>query len=112
MERTRRNVGDAIADAREERGEPVPELTLVRNTTLRAEGAASRSYEAMAEARADGSETLQVTARDPAPKPTRVWSAEAILASCCIGTRRDRNAFIVPSQRSRSLCRRSGSRCR
>ena len=43
----------------------MPELTLVRNTTLRAEGAASRSYEVVAETRADGSETLQVTARDP-----------------------------------------------
>ena len=65
MERTRRNVGDAIADAREERGEPVPELTLERNTTLRAEGAGSRSYEVMAEERADGRETLRVTVRDP-----------------------------------------------
>ena len=65
MERTRRNVGDAIADAREERGEPVPELTLARNTTLRAEGARSRSYEVMAEERADGSKTLHVTVRDP-----------------------------------------------
>ena len=65
MERTRRNVGDAIADARQERGEPVPELTLERNTTLRAEGAGSRSYEVMAEERADGRETLQVTVRDP-----------------------------------------------
>ena len=63
--RTRRNVGDAIADAREQRGEPVPELTLERNTTLRAEGAGSRSYEVMAEERADGSETLHVTVRDP-----------------------------------------------
>ncbi|MYH27691.1 MAG: hypothetical protein F4137_02315 [Acidobacteria bacterium] len=66
MERTRRNVGDAIADARAERGEPVPELTLERNTTLRAEGAGSRSYEIMAEEQADGSETLHVTVRDPA----------------------------------------------
>ena len=65
MERTRRNVGDAIADAREERGEPVPELTFEKNRTLRAEGARSRSYEVMAETRADGSETLHVTVRDP-----------------------------------------------
>lgn len=66
VERTRRNVGDAIADAREERGEPVPELTLERNATLRAAGAGSRSYEVMTEERADGSETLHVTVRDPA----------------------------------------------
>ncbi len=65
LERTRRNVGDAIADARAERGEPAPELTLERNTTLRAEGAGSRSYEVMAEERADGSETLHVAVRDP-----------------------------------------------
>ena len=65
MERTRRNVGDAIAEGREERGEPVPELTLERNTTLRAEGAGSRRYEVMTEERADGSETLHVTVRDP-----------------------------------------------
>ena len=66
MERTRRNVGDAIADARAERGEPVPELILVRNRTLCAEGAGSRSYEVMAEEEADGSETLHVTVSDPA----------------------------------------------
>ena len=65
MERTRRNVGDAIADGREERGEPVPELMLEKTTTLRAEGAASRSYEVTAAQRADGSETLHVTVRDP-----------------------------------------------
>ena len=65
VERTRRNVGDAIAEGREERGEPVPELTLKRNTTLRAEGAGSRRYEVMTEERADGSETLHVTVRDP-----------------------------------------------
>jgi len=65
MERTRRNVGDVIADAREERGEPVPELTLEKNTTLPAEGAGSRSYEVMAEERVDGSETPHATVRDP-----------------------------------------------
>ena len=43
----------------------MPELTLERNTTLRAKGAGSRSYEVMAEKRADGSETLHVTVRDP-----------------------------------------------
>ena len=56
MERTRRNVGDEIAEAREERGEPVPEVTLERNTTLCAEGGGSRRYEVMAEERADGRE--------------------------------------------------------
>lgn len=35
MERTRRNVGDAIADAREERGEPLPELRPKKNTIRR-----------------------------------------------------------------------------
>ena len=65
MEKTRRQVEHAIADAREERGEPVPELTFEKNTTLRAEGARSRSYEVMAEKQADGSETLHVTVRDP-----------------------------------------------
>ena len=65
IEKTRRLVEHAIADAREERGEPVPGLTLERNTTLRAEGAGSRSYEVMAEERADGRETLRVTVRDP-----------------------------------------------
>ena len=65
VEKTRRQVEHAIADAREERGEPLPELTLEKNTTLRAEGAGSRSYEVMAEERADGSETLHVTVRDP-----------------------------------------------
>ena len=45
MEKTRRQVEHAIADAREERGEPVPELTFEKNATLRAEGARSRSYE-------------------------------------------------------------------
>ena len=64
VEKTRRQVEHAIADAREERGEPVPELTLEKNTTLRAEGAGSRSYEVMAEERADGSGTLHVTVRD------------------------------------------------
>ena len=39
MEKTRREV----ADAREERGEPVPALTLEENRTLRAKGARSRS---------------------------------------------------------------------
>ena len=65
MERTRRNVGDAIAEGRAERGEPVPELALERNTTLRAEGAGSRKYEVLAEQRANDSETLHVTVRDP-----------------------------------------------
>ena len=65
MEKTRREVEDAVADAREERGEPVPKLALEENRTLRAKGAGSRSYEAMAEAEADGSETLRVTAHDP-----------------------------------------------
>ena len=65
MEKTRRQVEHAIADAREERGEPVPELTFEKNTTLRANGARSRSYEVMAEKRADDSETLHVTVRDP-----------------------------------------------
>ena len=71
MERTRRNVGYAIADARAERGEPVPELTLERNTTLRADGAGSRNHEVIAEEQADGSETLQVTVRDPEAKAKR-----------------------------------------
>ena len=65
MEKTRRQVEHAIADAREERGEPVPELTFEKSTTLRAEGARSRSYEVMAEKQADDSETLHVTVRDP-----------------------------------------------
>ena len=65
MERTRRNVGDEIAEAREERGEPVPELTLESNTTLCAEGGGSRRYEVMAAERADGRETPRVTVRDP-----------------------------------------------
>lgn len=65
VEKTRRQVEHAIADAREERGEPVPELTFEKNTTLRAEGAGSRRYEVMAGERADGSETLRVTVRDP-----------------------------------------------
>ena len=61
MEKTR----SEVADAREERGEPVPGLTLDENRTLRAKGARSRSYEAMAEEQAVGSETLRVSARDP-----------------------------------------------
>ena len=65
LEKTRRQVEHAIADAREERGEPVPELTLERNTTLRADGANGRRYEITAQKQADDSETLHVTVHDP-----------------------------------------------
>ena len=64
IEKTRRQVEHAIADAREERGEPVPDLTLEESRTRRAKGGGGRSYEAMAEEQADGSETLRVTAVD------------------------------------------------
>ena len=83
MERTRRNVGDAIAEGREERGEPVPELTLERNTTLCAEGAGSRRYEVMTEeagrrqrdAACDGARPRGAGSRRAAARPKGVRRA-------------------------------------
>ena len=64
-ERTREKVEHAVADAREERGEPFPELRLENSRTLRAKGRGSRTYEATAKEQSDGGQMVQVTVRDP-----------------------------------------------
>ena len=55
----------AVADAREERGEPVPEPKLEKSTTLRAKGGGSRTYEATAKEQGEDGRTFQVTVQDP-----------------------------------------------